>query len=288
MEGWTNLLVVDMSDRKNLRITSERIEAPAKLSMKAEPVQDAKKAMKAMKDNMIEVNKNIEIFFQSSKSVTVGKLAATAIDRANITMTISINQADLTTVQKFFRDLTERAGIGQFDFTLVTDEDESERFIHCDGVTAHYHIVEQLLKFSNYEPRQETKCIIDYALTYLPGHLKMMKDELKLPERKAISRRLMDLLSDIKGIGKHLGTNNSMGLVWINEERKTIESWLTDSMDVLEPKEKRWVILHTEPEGKCEFYKPLTLMIGRRWLQHRSWNAYNTYLWIQKFIELVS
>jgi hypothetical protein len=60
-------------------------------------------------------------------------------------------------------------------------------------------------------------------------------------------------------------------------------------MKQLDPKERRWVRQHIgESVGKGEFYKPITLMVARRWLQDRTWNALDTFEWVDNFITLVS
>jgi hypothetical protein len=156
---------------------------------------------------------------------------------------------------------------------------------------------EQLLKLLNDEPNEKTKPLVEYALMYLPKHLQEVKtalDEGKLGvlARKTIAKRLVDLLSDVEGIEKFWNTIRYVYSYWVgDEEVKTIRDWLTDNQTVaeLEPKERRWVRQHTaKSEGKGGFYKPITLMVARRWLQDRSWDANDTYQWIDSFIELVS
>ena len=250
-----------------------------------------------LSDDRVEVDKYIQDLFRGSESLTPGKVVVPDIDGAKITMTISINQADLRTVQQFFWDLTERVGIGRFDFFAASSNNESKGVIYCDETNAHYHMTEQLLKLLNDEPHEKTKPLVEYALMYLPQHLQEVKkalDEGKLggSARKAIAKRLVDLLSDVEGIEKFWNTIRYVYSYWTgDEEVKTIRDWLTDSQTIteLEPKERRWVRQHTaKSEGKGGFYKPITLMVARRWLQDRSWDAYDTYEWVDRFIDLVS
>jgi len=250
-----------------------------------------------LSDDRVEVDKYIEDLFRSSENPTPGKVVASDIDGAKISMTISINQANLRTAQQFFWDLTERVGIGRFDFFTANSSNENKGVIHCDEANAHYHMSEQLLKLLNDEPHEKTKPLVEYALTYLPQHLQEVKkalDEgnLGVSARKTIAKRLVDLLGDVEGIEKFWNTIRYVYSYWVgDEEVNTIRDWLTDSRTIteLEPKERRWVRQHTaKSEGKGGFYKPITLMVARRWLQDRSWDAYDTYQWIDRFIELVS
>lgn len=161
-------------------------------------------------DDVVEVVGNIEDLFRSSESVTGEKASISDIDGAKITMTISINQADPGAIQRFFWDLTERVGIGRFDFSPDNSNNENKGVIHCDGVNAHYRMAEQLLKLLNDEPHEKTKPLVEYALTYLPQHLQMVKEALDKEKlgasaRKAVAKRLVELLSDVEGMEKVLG-----------------------------------------------------------------------------------
>jgi hypothetical protein len=267
------------------------------------PLQPFEKKLKSkyarvfdLSSDQVEVDEYIGNLFQSSENPTPGKAVVPDIDGAKITMTVSINQADLRTVQQFCWDLTERVGIGRFDFFAANSKNESKGVIHCDEVNAHYHMAEQLLKLLNDEPHEKTKPLVEYALMYLPRHLQTVKEaldegKLGVSARKAIAKRLIDLLSDIEGIEKYWNTISSVYSYWAgDEEVEMIRDWLTDSRTIaeLEPKERRWVRQHTaKSEGKGGFYKPITLMMARRWLQDRSWDAHDTYEWIDGFIQLV-
>ena len=245
----------------------------------------------------VEVVDSVEDLFRSADYVAPGKAAALDNTDAKITMDLSIRQADVRTVQQFCWDLTERVGIGRFDFVMANSHNESKGVIHCDRPNAKYRMAELLLKLLNDEPHEKTKALVKYALMYLHSNLQDVKealDEGKLGTlaRKTIAKRLVDLLSDFEGIGKFWNTLRSMQDHWAGDlEVKTIRAWLTDekTLDELEPKERRWVRQHTmETEGIAGFYKPITLMVGKEWLLNRNWDARDAYEWINSFISMVS
>lgn len=182
-------------------------------------------------DGLIEVDHYIEELFRNPATVTEKKNSASDIDGSQITMTISINNADLRTVQQFCWDLTERVGIGKFDFFESKSSSESKSLIHCDEVTAHYHMTEQLLNLLNGEAQEKTKALVEYALSSLPQHLEQVIEALKDGElgataRKAITKRLVKLLSDVEGIRKFWDTIHDMHEYWATRETvQIIEDW---------------------------------------------------------------
>ena len=239
---------------------------------------------------------------QTSSTIVSNNAAVSDLNGAKITMTISINEADLRTTQQFLWDLTERVGIGRFDFFTANTEASSKGIIRCNEADSHHHIAEQLLKLLNDEPNVKTNDLVEYALNCLPLHLQKVKEalnkgQLGVVARKSIAKRLVDLLSDIDAIEKFWDASKFWGVApttsdWIdNEAVDTIRDWLTDEATIalLEPKERRWAKQHTaDSEGKAGFFKPFTLMMCRRWLQDRTWDPYSSFDWIDKFIKMVS
>ena len=223
--------------------------------------------------------------------------AASDLNGARVTMTVLINQADLRTTQQFLWDLTERVGIGRFDFFTANAEAASKGVIRCTEADSHHHIAEQLLKLLNEEPDDKTKEMVDYALNHLPWHIQKVMEALKegnlgVAVQKAIAQRLVDLLNDVDAIEKFWDASKFWGVDWIDEEAvNTFRRWLTDKETItqLEPKERRWVKQHTaDSEGKAGFFKPFTLMMCKRWLQDRMWDPYSSFRWIDRFMQTVS
>jgi hypothetical protein len=245
--------------------------------------------------DQVLVEPEIARLFSLQESSSWGNESAPDLDNAKITMTISINQADPRSVQQFFWDLTERVGIGKFDF-LTKSNNDSKGTIRTDRVQAHCHIAEQLLRLLNDEPHEKTDCLVPYALRELPLHLKEVYEslhrvELETTQRRNIAKSLVDLLSDVQGIEKFWGAQNDVSWDWLEPEKAVIiQNWLTDSDTVaaLQPRERRWVRDHIPPaEDKGGVFKPITLMVARRWLRDRTWWANEAYMWVHKYIELV-
>ncbi|EXJ54057.1 hypothetical protein A1O7_09394 [Cladophialophora yegresii CBS 114405] len=220
---------------------------------------------------------------------------SSSLDNARITMTVSINQADVRTVQQFFWDLTERVGIGKFDFLTMSNND-SKGTVRTDRAQAHYHITEQLLRLLNDEPHEKTQCLVPYAMRELPSHLKEVYDslgtvELEATQRRNIAKSLVDLLADVEGIERFWSAENVVSWDWLEPKNAAVvENWLTDSNTVtaLQPRERRWVRNHTaSTEGKGGVFKPITLMVARRWLRDRTWWASSAFMWIHKYLLLV-
>ncbi|KIX97484.1 uncharacterized protein Z520_06936 [Fonsecaea multimorphosa CBS 102226] len=246
-------------------------------------------------DDRVEVDTDIENLFRSRDSSVTPAATVADLDTARISMTISINQADLRTVQQFFWDLTDGLRTGRFEFSADSSNIGGKGVIQTDEVRASYYLSDQLLKLLNDEPHEKTQCLVPYALTYLTYHLLKVKESLEegwlgTSERRIIAKRLVDLLSDVDGIEKFWDARNELSPNWIDRDQvETVRSLLKDekTIDVLQPKERRWVKFYTaDSEGKAGIYKPITLMVARHWLRDRSWEVYAAYNWIRKYVDL--
>ncbi|OQU96187.1 hypothetical protein CLAIMM_02300 [Cladophialophora immunda] len=246
-------------------------------------------------DDHVEVDVDIENLFRSQDSPVSETATVPDLEAARISMTISINEADLRTVQQFFWDLTDKLRSGRFDFSTDKSSLGGKGVIQTDVVRASYYLSEQLLKLLNDEPHEKTQCLVSYALRYLTYHLGKVKESLEqgrlgTSERMILAKRLVDLLSDVEGIEKFWTTRNELSPNWIDPDQvKIVRDLLKDekTIAVLQPKERRWVRVHTaDSEGKAGIYKPITLMVARRWLRDRSWDVYPAYNWIHKYIAL--
>ena len=288
----------------------EELRAALFLSSGRSPLQPFEKKMKrkyarifSIYGSYVTAESSIADYLsQTSSSAAPGNADVSDLNGAKITMTVSINNADIRTTQQFLWDLTERVGIGRFDFFTANAEATSKGVIRCNEAESHHFMAEQLLKLLNDEPHEKTNDLVTYALDYVPWHLQQVMEALKegklgVVVRKPIAKRLVDLLSDVDAIEKFWNASESGGESsatsdWIDEEAvNTIREWLTDeeTINLLEPKERRWAKQHTtDSEGKAGFFKPITLMMCRRWLQDRDWDPYGSFSWIDRFIKIVS
>ncbi|TGO12725.1 hypothetical protein BTUL_0083g00280 [Botrytis tulipae] len=257
------------------------------------------KAFPRLKRDNVRVDFPIKQFLERSGSdVPTVTASAYNIETAKISMTVAIHQADLHSVQRFSWDLTERTGIEIFDFSPASSDNEKKITISSTWIQAHCRITEQLLKLLNEEPSNETIHLVVYALKFLPLHTGEVKKALLLgngktdrPKLQAIAKRIVDLLSDAEAIEKFENIAKFMSNTWWSLDNvKIIRDFIKDerTIDQLGPRERRWVKTHTKSEGKVDFYWPITLMIAKRWLwdSSRTWSPYDSYLWVDKFIDI--
>ncbi|TGO42349.1 hypothetical protein BHYA_0009g00280 [Botrytis hyacinthi] len=285
-----------------------QIKAALWLSSGKLPVQPLERKLKErfgkvfsdMERDTVRVYGPIGSLFKDSDSsvALMGKTSAYAIETASISMTVSIHRADLYSVQRFFWDLTEKTGIGKFDFSPSNSDNENKIKINPTQIQAHCHITEQLLKLLNEEPNDKTEPLVDYALKYLPNHIGEVKKALLLDRGKieghtiqVVAKRLVDLLSDVEAIEKFWHTTENMHEYWWDPESvKIIRDFIKDENIIvqLEPRERRWVKEHTRAEEKADFYRPITLMVAKKWLRDpsRTCNPYQAYKWVDSFVDM--
>ena len=246
--------------------------------------------------DLVNVEYDIYDFFTSQPESTSMLAPVTDLDNATITMTVSINKADQRSIQQFFWDLTERVGIGKFDF-LHKSDNNGKGVVQTDEVRAHFHITEQLLKLLNDDVHKKTEDLVRYALQYLPWHLTKIyqylgQGRIDKSEWRNVAKTLVDLFSDVEGIKQFWAIAGELSPIWLTRANaKIFRDWLVDAKkeEALQPKERRWVQKHTaETEGKGGIFRPMALMVARRWLRENTWGAYEAYIWIKKYIALVS
>ncbi|KAF7920875.1 uncharacterized protein EAE98_008904 [Botrytis deweyae] len=213
----------------------DQIRAALWLSSGKLPVQPLERKLKErfgrvfphLKRDTVRVCDSIESLFKESDSsvVPMGKTSAYDIENAKISMTVSIHRADLYSVQRFFWDLTEKTVTGKFDFSPSNSDNENKIKINSTQIQAHCHITEQLLKLLNEKPNDKTEPLVNYALEYLPSHIRQIKKALLLDKGKieghmiqVIAKRLVDLLSDVEAIEKYWNATENMHEFWWDPE----------------------------------------------------------------------
>ncbi|THV52033.1 hypothetical protein BGAL_0091g00180 [Botrytis galanthina] len=277
----------------------DQIKAALWLSSGKLPVQPLERKLKERFGKVFPDMERDTIRVLGFERRAYGKASAYEIENASISMTVSIHRADLCSVQRFFWDLTEKTGIGKFDFSPSDSDNEIKIKINSTQIQAHCHITEQLLKLLNEEPSNKTEALVDYALKYLPNHIGEVKKAFLLDRGKigghtiqVIAKRLVDLLSDVEAIENFWNTTENMHEFWWDPESvKTIRDFIEDENIIvqLEPRERRWVKEHTRSEENADFYRPITLMVAKKWLRDssRTCNPYQAYKWVNSFVDMI-
>ncbi|KAF7954533.1 hypothetical protein EAE96_005653 [Botrytis aclada] len=77
---------------------------------------------------------------------------------------------------------------------------------------------------------------------------------------------------------------------WDPESVKIIQDFIKDENTIVQlgPRERRWVKEHTRSEEKADFYRPITLMVAKKWLRDpsRTCNPYQAYKWVDSFVDM--
>ncbi|KAF7889590.1 uncharacterized protein EAF02_002005 [Botrytis sinoallii] len=286
----------------------DQIRAALWLNSGKLPVQPLERKLKEkfvnvftdLEHNTVSVYEPIVRLFTDSDSrlTSMGKISAYDIETGRISMTLSVHRADLYSVQRFFWDLTEKIGIGKFDFSPNNSGNESKIDINSTPVQANFHITEKLLKLLNDEPNEITEPLVEYALEWLPRHIREVKEallsdegEIEGPTIRVIAKRLVDLLSDVEAIERFWNTTESIHESWWDSDNvKSIRDFIKDERTVaqLEPRERRWVKQHTRAKENVDFYRPITLMVAKKWLRDpsRTCSPYHAYKWVDSFLDI--
>jgi hypothetical protein len=244
-------------------------------------------------DGDVVVHDDIENLFRGSPSPRLGK-DADGKDKPQISMTITINQADIEMVRRFFWDLSENAVFRTFDFDKFVKDSGDQMKISANPVDAHFAMTTQCLKLLLNEPDKRTDCLIAYALEQLPSHLRQLREyvdsgEIDSSEKKEIGQNLVSLFLYTDSIEKHWDSQEYL-TEWF-EEVKTFGAWVRDreATGSLVLEYHRWVekvLSSTNPGVTC--LKNITHMVAKRWLRGKERININQHFeWVDRFISVV-
>jgi hypothetical protein len=240
-------------------------------------------------DGDVVVDDDIETLFKESPSSRLRK-SAEEKDRPQISMAITINQAEIEMVRRFFWDLGENAVFNKFNFDDFKDSGWHMK-ISANPVDAHFAMTKQCLKLLLSDPDERTNCLIAYALEELPSHLRTLRGyadsgDLDSSEKKEVVQSLVSLLLETDSIDKHWNSQKYRD-EWF-DGTDTFRRWLADQevTGSLVPGYRLWVersLKSTNPGVMC--LKDITRMVAKRWLRDAEKRDVSAHCaWVDRFI----
>jgi hypothetical protein len=177
--------------------------------------------------------------------------------------------------------------------------------IQVNEFDAHLTIVKQSLKLLLSDLDEKTQALGFYALGSLPFHLNFLREDPRLNDMAAADKRevgkgVFSLLVDGEYLEKFWDQCGYDDTIWFYEEY----GWFFDDDDGLTPfwkwledadairylgkKDREWLTqLKLQPSPNSSLLEPTTLMVAKRWLQDREWNARGAFGWIDQFLSIV-
>ena len=225
------------------------------------------------------------LFMNSRRDTT--RLDGQANDNPKISMKIEIDHVDLSTVQRFFWDLSEKVVLERFVFTKSQTEAAQPFKISASQSEGHLTLTKRCFDLLLEEPSHETERLEQYALTKLPMHLSFLwenlhDDPLDTAEREEIVENLVSLLRFVERFDSHLTKDFFSSGSWLDvDELDAIYAWLCDSKATGKSNRKgsSW-LARIISGGKLEALKDIAKMVARHWLCHRRWPAELPFQWI--------
>ena len=238
-------------------------------------------------------NAEMEAFFMNSRRETK-RLDVQGNDNPKISMKIEIDHVDLSTVQRFFWDLSEKVVLEKFEFTKSQTEAAQKVKISASPTEGHLTLTKRCFDSLLEEPSDETEHVVRYALTNLPMHLFFLKenlsdDPLDTAEREEIVDNLVSLLQSVGRIDSHLTADFFFFESWLDVDGvDAIHAWLCDSKarGKLDRKGHSW-LEQMISGGKLKALKDIAVMVARHWLCYRKWSAELPFQWIDAYLDQV-
>ncbi|KAH8592092.1 hypothetical protein B0O99DRAFT_689874 [Bisporella sp. PMI_857] len=283
------------------------LKAALHLHFKKASLQPLEKKIKGKYAKIFEINNDGYVIVNEAIEEAIKTSERTrplGEEEPQISATITITKANIKTVQNFLWTLTERAMINKFEF------DESAALINAKGnirvneLDSHLIITKQCLALLLADPDEKTDALSSYAMTALPTHLNFLRNDaefytIDIGTKREIGQGVFALLVDGDIIEKHWTSedngwyrdNYDGKYSWFyNEgEPSVFWNWLNDpdAIQYLGKKDKEWLKqLKSQPDPNRSLLEPITLMMARRWLRDREWDAKNTFLWISEYLQM--
>lgn len=274
----------------------DRLKAALFLRTKRVPLQSLEDKLKEKYSKVLEIrlndhignkavyaNADITDFLRKLKRVKVENGGKTA-NEPSISMTINVNNVKLSTVRRFFWDLSELVVLDKFAFTEAFGGLKARKVIGTNKAEGHLALTRRCLDILLDEPVEETKVLSRYALACLPRHLEILMEHvdngvIELVEREDIISRLVNLLQSADCLEKHIDVEpfNFYHWRWLIDPPKIeiIYRWLCDSeaRRGLNRKDRTWLTSKASG-GKVSALMDIAVMTARRWLCDRRWEVH--------------
>lgn len=219
-------------------------------------------------------------------------------DDPKITATITISNASVKAVQRFFWDLNHHSFLDGFTFQPGSQfYDTTPAKIQLYVIDAHFEIIKRAFEFFSQPVVDErAKAIGYYLMAYIPSHLRTLYeatgfDELQEKDKQYIGSCITEIFSVGDWIEKSWGFRGWTQWYRTSEDIAVFWKWLDDpkATSHLGSLGKSWLEqLKNEENRNQALLTPIMKTVARHWLQEGDWDAWDAYTWIQGFLDMVS
>ena len=207
-----------------------------------------------------------------------------------ISMNVSIQNAKMEQVQRFFWDLNEQLMFKKFDFDQqATFRGGTTHDLKVTKKEAACLLTNRCIQILSTEGLvQQLK---EYGFRYLEVHMGELAQmgSTTMAEKSEIAGQLAEFLSSDETIQMNLTEEFFYELWWIRTDLDVFQRWLVDSLIPAdtEGRARQWLErLHRKADqGDYTWLeRQMAAMIGRHWLQDRKWSAIAVFTWIDAYV----
>ncbi|KAK0736865.1 hypothetical protein B0T21DRAFT_382967 [Apiosordaria backusii] len=296
--GWVNeLLIWVLFGEQSLTIA--QLEAAFFLRGKALPIQGLenfinsrlKKLITSGPQGIAPTEDNLVKVITKPRELSQG-----GPDNKTISLEIKINNANISTVQRFLWDLTRFSTWDSFSFKAddaAAQVAQSRGIIRANKTDASLAIVESFFKFLKDDPNEKSENIRRYLVDYIADHLQTLrkaegKDKLTASEAGSIGKRIFELFDYPDAAIKKHWEFFSHCTDFI-AKRNMMEFWEWIQMDttlsVLSGKERDQISdLKKDANWERKLLRPTMKMVAKMWLRDREKDVYWLLEWITPFL----
>ena len=236
-------------------------------------------------------NDEIATYFREQKR-EIREADIEADDDPTISMTITIKNAKVSKVQRFFWDLSEKVVIDRFNFVNSLTNLKETATISANSAEGHLTLTTRCFDLLVDEVREETQILCRYAIENIMWHLISLRDAVNegavgLADREKILANIVSLLQSTDYVDRHLTDRFLETSCWILEVNGSVfQEWLRDPKTTgrLSRKDLNW-LKHATDGPYLLALSTTASLIARHWLCNRKWSSRSLFGWLDMFLE---
>ncbi|KAK4200473.1 hypothetical protein QBC40DRAFT_339823 [Triangularia verruculosa] len=299
--GWVNeLLIWVLFGEESMAIS--QLEAAFFLRGKALPIQGLENFINSRLKKLITTGPQGLAPTEENLAKVVTKpreLSQGGPDNKTISLEIKINNANISTVQRFLWDLTKFSTLDSFSFKAddaAAQVAQSRGIIRVNKTDASLAIVETFFELLKDDPNGKSESIQKYLVDYLADHLRTLRtaegdDKLTASEAGSIGKRIFELFDyPDAAMKKHWELFRRSQLFICEENMEEYWEWIQmdATLALLSGKERDHIgDLKKDPHWERKLLKPTMRMVAKMWLRDREQEVYWVLDWLNSFLSRI-
>ncbi|KAK4192057.1 hypothetical protein QBC35DRAFT_553730 [Podospora australis] len=280
--------------------TVQQLEAALYLHDRDLPLQGLETFIKTRLKNLIAIESSGKVVLADQMEEVIKKprnLSRQTTEKT-ISLKIEINNADITTVQRFFWDLTKFSTLENFSFQssdAAAPGIRKKGSIRVNEIDASLAIVQAALKLLENQPDPKSAGIAEYLVEFLTSHLTVLRtaegdDAVSAQVKSDIGKRIFEIFADPNTIKRHWETFVALPEFIDQKAMSEFREWLMDPIAIggLFRKDRdQLTYLKDSQDWEQTLLQPVMKMMAHFWLRKDTMYTHQSFRWFTNFLSRI-